>query len=550
MRDNSYWQGVSLTRSAVRPVRHPARARNVALVSAVASLWHAALTAQIGDRPPAPPDTASVTTLPVAVAEAFTGLDDFITATMAEWQVPGLAVGVIVDGEVVLARGFGYRDLEKQLPVTEHTNMAIGSNSKSFTVTLLAMLTDEGRLDWDRPVRDYLPDFRLYDDFATSEMTPRDLVTHQSGLPRHDNVWYGRPLSRTELFARLRHLEPNASFRSRYQYQNLMFMAAGHLAERITGSDWHRMVGDRIFAPLGMTRSTTSIRDNPASGDQALPYVLQSGVRSRVPFRDLDHMGPALSINSNVAEMLGYIRMHMDGGEYDGRRIISEENSSLMQQTQFAIPGESRFPELGQVSYGLGLRVGSYRGRKMVAHGGGVDGFISLMSWLPRERIGVIVLTNRSGDMNPVPTILAYNIYDRLLGLQAIDWTARNLELRDEQRARSAATARDLESGRTPGTLPSQELAAYEGRYHHPAYGSMTVRAVEGRMEVVYDAFRLELEHYHYDTFVIRSHPALVPVTGLITFTIGESGEVASVAIPFEPNGADIVFEREDLPGG
>lgn len=468
---------------------------------------------------------------------------------MSAWQVPGLAVGVVRDGEVVMARGFGHRDLEKRLPVTEHTTMAIGSNSKSFTVTLLAMLADEGRLDWDRPVRDYLPDFRLYDDFATSEMTPRDLVTHQSGLPRHDNVWYGRPLSRAELFARLRHLEPNASFRSRYQYQNLMFMAAGHLAERITGSDWHRMVDDRIFAPLGMTRSTTSIRDNPASGDHALPYVLQGGVLGRVPFRDLDHMGPALSINSNVVEMLGYIRMHMDGGEFDGRRIISEENSSLMQQTQFAIPGESRFPELGQVSYGLGLRVGGYRGRKMVAHGGGVDGFISLMTWLPRERIGVIVLTNRSGDMNPVPAIVAYNVYDRLLGLPAIDWAARNVELRDEQRARSAATARDLEAGRTPGTAPSRKPAAYGGRYHDPAYGSMTVRSVEGRLEIVYDGFRLELEHYHYDTFVIRSQPTPPPVTGLVTFTIGESGEVASVAIPFEPNGADIVFAREDLTG-
>ena len=384
-----------------------------------------------------PPDTTPPATLPVAIDDALAGFDDFVTATMQQWRVPGLAIGVIRDGEVVLTRGFGYRDREARLPVTEHTIMAIGSNSKSFTVTLLAMLADKGRLDWDTPVRDYLPDFRLYDHFATAEMTPRDLVTHQSGLPRHDNVWYGRPRSRVEIFEKLRYLKPNASFRRRYQYQNLMFMAAGHLAERITGTDWHQLIDDRIFTPLAMERSNTSVRNIPGSGDYALPYVLHDGVLSRVPFRNLDHMGPALSINSNVIEMLSYIQTHLDGGVHEGRRIISEESSDLMQQPQFAIPGESHFPELGQVSYGLGLRVGSYRGRKMVAHGGGIDGFISSMSWLPRERIGVIVLTNRSGDMNPVPTTLAYNIYDRLLGLPEIDWTSRNLELKAEQQARS-----------------------------------------------------------------------------------------------------------------
>ena len=547
MHDSGSWRRFRRLLQPMHP--GPTKGRNhlVLLAFAAAASAPFPLAAQVGNGDAPPPDTTPAAALPVAIDDALAGFDDFVTATMQQWRVPGLAIGVIRDGEVVLARGFGYRDREARLPVTEQTIMAIGSNSKSFTVTLLAMLADEGRLDWDTPVRDYLPDFRLYDHFATAEMTPRDLVTHQSGLPRHDNVWYGRPHSRAELFERLRHLKPNASFRSRYQYQNLMFMAAGHLAERITGTDWHQLIEDRILTPLAMERSNTSVRYNPGSGDHALPYLLHDGVLSRVPFRNLDHMGPALSINSNVIEMLGYIQTHLDGGMHDGRRIISEESSDLMQQPQFAIPGESHFQELGQVSYGLGLRVGSYRGRKMVAHGGGIDGFISFMSWLPRERIGVIVLTNRSGEMNPVPTTLAYNIYDRLLGLPEIDWTTRNLELRAEQEARSAETARDLEAGRITGTQPSRELAAYAGRYYDPAYGSMSVvQAGEGRLEILYDSFRLELEHYHYDIFVIRSHPAMVPVTGLVTFTIGESGEVTSVAIPFEPNGADIVFERAD----
>ncbi len=518
----------------------------ILLALAVAVSTPHALTAQVGDRHPPTADSAAATTTPIPIAEAFAGFDDFVTATMAEWQVPGLAVGVVRDGEVVLARGFGHRDRENGLPVTENTTMAIGSNSKSFTVTLLAMLVDQGDLEWDRPVREYLPDFRLYDDFATAEMTTRDLVTHQSGLPRHDNMWYGRTGTRAELFEKLRYLEPNASFRSRYQYQNLMFMAAGHLAERITGTNWHRMIDERVFTPLGMDRSSTSVAEIRGSGDHALPYVLQDGVLERIPFRNMDPMGPAGSINSNVIDMLAYIQTHLDGGVLAGRRIISVENSARMQQPQFAMPGESEFSELGQVSYGLGLRVGSYRGRKMVTHGGGVDGFISSMSWLPRERIGVIVLSNRSGEMNPVPAIVGYNVYDRLLGLAAIDWNARHLRLQAEHRVRAEATARDLEARRIKNTHPRLELDAYAGLYDHPAYGRIEVRVHEDRLEIVYDSFRFALEHYHYDMFRISSRPTLVVVTGLVTFSADESGAATSVAIPFEPNGADIVFARVD----
>ena len=478
--------------------------------------------------------------------DVFAGFDEFVAQVMEDWQVPGVAVGVIHDGEIVLARGYGYRDLENRLPVTEHTTMAIGSNSKSFTVTVMAMLVDEGVLAWDTPVRDFLPDFRLHDDFATAEMTPRDLVTHQSGLPRHDNVWYGRAASREEIFRKLRFLEPNASFRSRYQYQNLMFLTAGYLTERLTGRDWDDLIDERIFTPLAMERSNTSVNDSPASGDHALPYVLQDGVLKRVPFRNIDNVGPAGSINSNVVEMTAYIEAHIEGGVRDGRRLISEESSAQMQQPQFAIPGDSEYAEVGPVSYGLGLRVGTYRGRKIVLHGGGIDGFISSMSWLPREKMGVMVVTNRSGGLNPVPVTVAYNVYDRLLGLPPVDWNGRNLEERERQEARAEESRREMMDKRVAGTRPSHPLDAYGGRYHHPGYGTMTVAAGGDGLMVSFDDMVLEMEHFHFDVFRITSPPNTVPVTGLVTFVTNQDGSVASVAIPFEPNGADIVFARGD----
>ena len=401
-------------------------------------------------------------------------------------------------------------------------------------------------MEWDRPVREYLPDFRLYDDFATAEMTPRDLVSHRSGLPRHDNVWYGRPRTRTELLERLRYLEPSASFRSRYQYQNLMFMVAGHLAERIAGTDWHRLVDERIFTPLGMDRSNTSVGENPASGDYALPYV-PAGRRSGAGF--LPRHGPRGSGRIHQLERRRHAGVRPDPpgrpASSRGRRIISAESSARMQEPQFAMPGQSEFPELGQVSYGLGLRVGSYRGRKagLARRRGRRLRLVHVMAAAREDR--------RRRSQQP------------LGGHESRSGDSRLQRLRPSPRAfpRSTGTPATSSCGRSAGpgpkraratwrrgarrvTQPSLELAAYAGRYRHPAYGTIEVRAGEDRLEIVYDGFRIGLEHYHYDVFRISTRPAMVPVTGLVAFSTGESGEVVAVAVPFEPNAADIVFER------
>src|SRR5438093_10655775 len=263
---------------------------------------------------------------PRASARALEGLEPFVASVMKEWHVPGLAIGIIQDGRPVLLKGYGVRDVEHQLPVTPRTLMAIGSNSKSFTVALMGMLVDSGKLDWDKPVRDYLPDFQLHDELASQEMTPRDLVTHRSGLPRHDLFWYGGSLGREEMYRRLKYLEPNVSFRSRWQYQNLMFMTAGYLVEKRTGRSWDDLIRERLFTPLKMARSNTSVRDLPASDDAALAYVWRTcpataaangAARSpggdggadgsscglvKEPYGNIDAGAPAASINLSVEE--------------------------------------------------------------------------------------------------------------------------------------------------------------------------------------------------------------------------------------------------------
>ncbi|UCC73781.1 MAG: serine hydrolase [Gemmatimonadota bacterium] len=474
---------------------------------------------------------------------ALDSLDAFIGEVMEEWQVPGLATAVVKDGELVLLRGYGHRDVDEQLPVTPRTLFAIGSITKSFTVTVLGMLADEGRLDWDLPVRTYLPDFQLYDDMATLRMTPRDLVTHRSGLPRHDGLWYGSALTRRELYERLRYLEPSEDFRGAYQYQNLMFMTAGFLAGQLSGTRWEDVVRERIFGPLGMSRSNFSVTESQRSDDFAYPYTKVGDDVRQVDFRNIDEVGPAGSINSSVEEMIRYVQFHIEKGEYGEEQLLSEANAEQMQTPQTAIQSRIVYDELGHGAYGMGFRVTSYRGHKVVQHGGGIDGFIALLSFMPRDRIGMIILTNQGAD-NPVPTIVARRVYDQLLGLEPVDWAGR---VKEEQ-----ARAREVEEGsggseadqRVEGTSTSHDLSEYVGTFEHPGYGTVGVSLDADGLVVTFNDVTSPLVHFHYDVFEVPENP-LVPFEGLkVMFLYNKQGEIDRLLVPLEPRVDDIVFVR------
>lgn len=478
------------------------------------------------------------------------GFDEWVTATMSEWHIPGLAVGAIKDGQVVLAKGYGFRDVERRLPVTAQTIMAIGSNSKSFTVLIMGMLVDEKKLRWDVPVKAYLPDFELADEFASKEMTPVDLITHRSGLPRHDHMWYGRAMSRAEIFQRLRFLEPSASFRSRYQYQNLMFMTAGYLEERITGQSWDTLVRERIFTPLGMQRTNTSVNDSPNSGDFSYPYIWRNDSTIRIPFRLLDNIAPAGAINSSVDDMLKYIQFRLNRGELGGKRLVSLETERQIQSPHMVSGGRLESQELGFGTYGLGLSISSYRGRKTVGHGGGIDGFISAMSWLPDDGIGVMVLTNLSGN-NPVPTLVARMLYDRLLGLPPIDLVARQRKTDADAAARRARELAAKAAERKTGTTSSHNLSAYAGSYEHPGYGTLTVR-VDGSdlVATLESSTTVRLKHFHYDVWEIQEYAVtVIPLNGLVRFVTNAKGDVDRVLVPLEPNVPEIIFVKRPSIG-
>jgi len=482
-------------------------------------------------------------------SDVFTNFDEYITPLLGEWKVPGMALAAVKDGELVFAGGFGKRNLTTDAEVTPRTIFAVGSSSKAFTATALAMLVDKGKLSWDTPIREYLPSFKLYDNMASEHMTPRDLLVHNSGLPRHDLAWYRADKSREELVASLRYFEPCKDFRSTWQYQNIVYATAGYLVEHVSGLRWEDFVQQRIFEPLGMTNSyidDASAREHVT--DYSLPYRGKDGEIKEVPF--YSHwraLAPAGSIHSCVEDMSKWVLFHLNKGKVDERQLVSEVQMAQLHSPQMAgveremITLDPRqFPELFYTSYAMGWFVTSYRGHTLLHHGGSIDGFHALVAFLPRENLGVVTLTNT--DTSMLETIAAYHALDLLLDAEPADWHGRYFKIYQGlvdagKRAREAARA-----DRVPDTSPSHDLAAYAGTFEHSGYGKVEIELEGEQLALSYNAITGPLDHFHYDSFIITADE--FDADFRVTFSANERGDIESLAVPLEEKVAPIVFKR------
>ncbi len=498
--------------------------RSLALLLLVCLFAPAQLQAQSGSTPP-----------------NLDGLDSFIEQVMKDWHVPGLAVAIVKDGKVVYSKGFGFRDVKRALKVTPDTLFAIGSCSKSFTATALAVLVEEGKLDWDKPVREYLPDFRLSDVYATERLRVRDLVTHQSGLPRHDMIWYGSPLSRKELFERLRYLEPNRPLHARYQYNNLMFLVAGVLIERVSGSTWEEFVRLKLLGPLEMKTSTFSVNDSQKTTDFSLPYREQKGEVKEIPFRNIDAIGPAGSINSSVNEMVNWLSMQLGKGKFNGREIIPEKGLAEVHTPQIVAGGDLKYDESFYATYAMGWMVTSDRGHPTLAHGGGIDGFTSHIRFLPKDQLGVVVLTNSS---SPASSLIASNATDRMLGLSEVPWSQRTKDDVAKAREAQAKTKAEDEAKRKKGTQPTHALKDYTGQFEHPAFQTLTITQEGEQLKFDLHSLTGQLNHYHYDIFQVAEGSAVLERQKL-TFLMNSAGDIDRVTLLLEPSVKEIVFTRK-----
>ena len=329
-------------------------------------------------------------------ADPLAGFDSFVNQMLIEWRVPGASVAIVKDCKLLYAKGYGFKDLKNNMPVTEKTLFPIASCTKSFTAAALAILVDEGKLDWNKPVKDYMPDFQLRDEFATRTITARDLVSHRTGLARHDWTWLYANLDRQGLYNRLKYLPFSKPLYAQYQYNNLMFMTAGVLIERISGKSWENFVREKILQPLNMKQTVLTYPELFQTTDYSLSYRDNEGQWTEQGFgSNVDAIGPAGSIKSNAVEMANWLIMQLNKGKFDTKQVVSAANLKENHTPHIIVsPAEVTFNELGYASYGMGWSINTYRGHLRLAHNGSIEGYRSQMTFFPHQNIGVVVLTN------------------------------------------------------------------------------------------------------------------------------------------------------------
>jgi CubicO group peptidase (beta-lactamase class C family) len=468
-----------------------------------------------------------------------------IDAERERFRVPGCAVVVVRDGEVVLAEGFGLRDVTAELPVTPATLFPIASSTKTFTAALCASLVDEGRLAWDRPVREYLPGFRMHDDVVTAQLTIRDMLAHRSGLPRHDLFWYtaDEAMSRDDLVAALRHLQPNFGFRERWQYNNMMYTTAGQVAGRIHGGSFEDAVRDRLLTPLGMKRTNFSVGDLAGDPDVARPYLQRPGSSGieQTEYASLDLVGPCGNINSCIEELAGWVLTLLGAGVNGRPPLLSDGVLQALRSPVIPLPEASPLAVGKPVGYGLGLLVEDYRGHRVTHHGGNIDGFSSQVSFVHDEGCGVVVLTNREGSA--LRDALPYVIYDQLLGLSPLPHGEQLLAKEEAFRTgREQAKEHRRSSGRSlPRPRPLEE---YAGTYRHAGYGDLVVTVDGDELRGRRGTMSGRLEHRQLDNFdlvvALGGNEERLPVQ----FPSDMDGEVVAATVVLEPTVPAIRFDR------
>ena len=431
--------------------------------------------------------------------DTLAGFDMVIEQSLSDFHVPGVAIGVVVDGHVIFSKGYGMRNLEKKLPMTIHTVCPMGSATKAFSTFLMGMLMDEGLLYWDQPVIDLLPEFRLWDQYATQNLTLRDLITHRTGMPRHPFMWYNSGMTREDVLGKLRYLEPTCDIRERYHYGDLMYMVAGMAMERVAGQSWEELTANKIFKPLGMTSTNLSIDALQRTTDAAVGYVEKGHVLKKMKYRDVFPIAPAAALNSSIFDMTHWLQMLLAQGIYNNFALISPITLQEIKLPQVIVPGYPENQEALMRAYAFGWGVVPYRGHYFLSHDGGIDGFTSVVGFLPQDDVGIVVVANK--NLSVLPRYLALEIMDRVLELPLRDWLQEGMDQFLKSKALALEDREKENLARKKGTSLSHPLSEYVGSYVHPGYGTLDVSCEEGHLKATLHNITSTLSHWHYDVF-------------------------------------------------
>jgi CubicO group peptidase (beta-lactamase class C family) len=496
---------------------------------------------------------AAAATAPASAQLRQKDFDAYVSRGLQVLETPGAAIAVVKDGKVLLARGYGVRTLGDSARVDAHTLFQIASNTKAFTTAALAMLADDGKLSWDDRVTRFLPGFQLYDPYVTREFTLRDLVTHRSGLGlgAGDLLWFHSTYTREEVAYRIRFAKPVSSFRSQYAYDNVLYIVAGEVVRAAAGMTWDDFVQRRIFTPLGMTESGTTIAYFSGTADRATPHAVEDGRLQVVPLDSVDNTAPAGGIVSNVTDLAKWVVCRLDSGRYAGGRLFSARQAREMWSAQTILPIADPPPPLAALrpnfnAYALGWRLRDYQGRQLISHTGGLAGMTSQITLVPAVRLGIVVLTNGESDLMAA---LTYRLLDTFFKIRPTDWVAAYAAAARLDRARADSILAAGRAGRDSLSRPSLPLEKYAGPYHDDLYGDAAIALENGRLVLRFShspAFTGDLEHWQYDTFLARWRAPHIE-DAFVTFALKPDGSIDRFRMAAVSPLADFSFDYQDL---
>jgi CubicO group peptidase (beta-lactamase class C family) len=433
-------------------------------------------------------------------------LDAYFARAARDWDVPGLAVAIVHKGQLVFAKGYGVREVGKPAAIDTQTIFAIASTTKAITAAALGMLVDEGKVRWDDPVTKHVPTFQMYDPYVTREVTVRDLITHRGGLPNADFLWTHGGNTRDEVIRRIRFIPPSYSFRGGYTYHNVMYTVAGAVIESASGMSWDDFLRRRIFEPLGMTRSVTTLADAESKDNRAMPHGRLNDTLRVSGNSYADGIGPAGSVWSSVADMSKWVRFLLDSGRVNGRPLLTSATWTELFRPATILPGGGRGTPAQRMSkphfrtYALGWFQQDYQGRQVDFHTGSLTGMIAINGLIREEGIGVYILSNTSTEIRHA---LMFKVFDTFLGLPERDWSGEMRAMYREDEARSNASGgRGGGAPRVEGTKPSLTLERYAGTFVDSLYGSVAVTMEDGALRYRISPHQAgTLEHWQYETF-------------------------------------------------
>ncbi|NVO11376.1 MAG: serine hydrolase [Bacteroidales bacterium] len=482
-------------------------------------------------------------------------LDEYYAKAINDWRVPGMAIAIVKDDSVIFAKGYGVREIGKPEKVDKNTLFAIASNTKAFTSAAMAILVDEGKVNWDDRVVKYLPWFQMYDPYVTYNMTIRDLLCHRSGLATFsgDLLWYASKYSREDVIKRARFLKPVYGFRERFGYSNIMYLTAGEVIHSVSGKSWDIFVAEKIFKPLGMNRTFTSVNDLKGLDNVAMCHTEYNDKIISIPYLNWDNIAPAGAINSCVADLAKWIKLQLRNGKIGSNQVFSEKRSREMWSPNtiqnVSTFSEKQFPSTHFKAYALGWGVSDYLSKKIVSHSGGYDGMLSYTCLIPEEKFGFVILTNCN---NSVYNPLVFKTLDVLLGGKDTDWSQLMLENLKKQQEVEKKNNLEEEQKRVKDSHPTLSLKEYEGLYGGELYGNATITNENGSLKLSFvpaPQFHSILKHWQYDTFSIQfpDFPSLPE--GKVTFIINAAGKVEEMRVNV-PNPdfdfKELVFKKLD----